>query len=92
MPKPRNMILEYAVSVDLAGYDRTTVGAAVSDFVLLFSNGDISRTQAMRRLGIGYSELLDRMAARKLPLPRVDDAEAERMADILVAFLGAGAR
>jgi hypothetical protein len=91
MPEPWD-VLEYAGGAHLAGHGRTTVGVAAPDDVLLFSNGDISRTQAMRRLGIGYSELLDRTAVRKLPLPRVGNAEAERMADTLVALLEAGAR
>lgn len=91
MPKSRN-ISEYATRVDLAWHGRTMVEAAVPDYLLLFSNGDFSQTQAMRRLGIGYSELLDRMATRKLPLPRVGDAEAERMADTLVALVEANAR
>jgi len=90
MPRPRD-VLEYANDTRLTGHGRTTFEVAVPDYVLLFSNGDISRTQAMRRLEIGYSELLDRIAARKLPLPRVSDAEAERMADTLVALLETGA-
>lgn len=91
MPRPRD-VLEYVSGIHLAGHGGTTVEVAVPDHVLLFSNGDISRTQAMRRLGIGYSELLDRTAARELPLPRVSDAEAEEMADTLVALLEASAR
>ena len=91
MPNPRET-LEYYSGIHLSGHGRTPVGVAAPDHVLLFSNGDISRTQAMRRLGIGYSELLDRIAARKLPLPRVGDAQAEKMADTLVALLEASAR
>ena len=53
-----------------------------------FSKGEISRAQAMRSLGTGYSELLDRTAARELALPRVDDAAAEGMADVLTILLG----
>lgn len=86
MPKPRN-VLGFVSGAHLSGHGGTTVEVAVPDHVLLFSNGGISRTQAMRRLGIGYSELLDRTAARELPLPRVCDVEAERMADTLVALL-----
>nr|WP_294555518.1 hypothetical protein [uncultured Rhodopila sp.] len=64
----------------------------VADHVLRFSNGEISRAQAMRSLGIGYSELLDRVAERRLPLPRVDDSQAEAMASMLATLLETAAR
>lgn len=57
------------------------------DPVLLFSQGGNSRKQAMRQLGISYSELLDFVADRSLPLPRVSDEETDRMADMMVALL-----
>jgi hypothetical protein len=57
------------------------------DPVLLFSQGEISRKQAMRQLGITYGELLDFVADRSLPLPRVSDEETDRMADMMVALL-----
>lgn len=57
------------------------------DHVLLFSGGIISRTLAIRALGIGYSELLEQIATRNLPLPRVSEAEADRMAATLMTFL-----
>ena len=66
--------------------------AAGSDPVLLFSQGAISRKQAMRRLGIEYGELLDRVAYRSLPLPRVSDEEADRMAGVVVALMDLHAR
>ncbi len=61
--------------------------AAGSDPVLLFSQGVISRKQAMRQLGITYGELLDRVADRGLPLPRLSDAETDAMADVFVALM-----
>ena len=64
-----------------------TERAAGSDHVLLFSQGVISRKQAMRHLGISYGELLDRVADRSLPLPRVSEDEANRMADVVVALM-----
>jgi hypothetical protein len=46
-----------------------------------FSEGRISRHQAMHRLGdICYIELLDRIAAAGLTLPQVSEAEAKRTA------------
>lgn len=89
MTKPQDL-MHFVGGAYAAGRSGMTVEVAAADYALLFSNGDISRTQAMRRLGIGYSELLDRTAARNLPLPRVNDGEAERMADTLVALLDAG--
>jgi len=61
--------------------------ATWSDPVLLFSQGVISRKQAMRQLGITYGELLDRVAERSLPLPRLSDPETNAMADVFVAFM-----
>ncbi len=58
-----------------------------SDPVLLFSLGVISRKQAMRQLGVTYGELLDRVADRGLPLPRLSDAETDAMADVFVALM-----
>ena len=66
--------------------------ATGSDPVLLFSQGVISRKQAMRQLGIEYGELLDRVADRSLPLPRVSEEEADRMADVVVALMDLHAR
>lgn len=62
-------------------------GTPSADHVLRFSNGETSRAQAMRALGISYSELLDLVAERRLPLPRVDDAEAEAMASMVLSLL-----
>ena len=87
MRRPRD-VLEFVGVVPPAASIGAAAKVAVADHVLLFSRGEISRAQAMRSLGIGYSELLDRIAARNLPLPRVDDAEADRMTDMLVALLG----
>lgn len=86
MRRPRD-VLKYASAVLPTSPSSAATKIAVADQVLLFSRGEISRAQAMRSLGIGYSELLDRIAVRELPLPRVDDAEADRMADMLVALL-----
>lgn len=66
----------------------TVAGPATgSDPVLLFSRGVTSRKQAMRQLGITYGELLDRVADRGLPLPRLSDAETDAMADVFVALM-----
>ena len=67
-------------------------GQAAVDPVLLFSQGVISRKQAMRQLGIEYGELLDRVADRSLPLPRLGDAETDAMADVFVALMEQHAR
>jgi hypothetical protein len=52
--------------------------------VLEFSHGDIMRQQAMRALGVNDSELLDRLSKRALPLPRVSEKDAGRMAGMMV--------
>ena len=70
--------------------DEDMVGAVPtigSDLVLLFSQGVISRKQAMRQLGIEYSELLDLVADRSLPLPRLSDEETDRMVNLIVALM-----
>ena len=70
--------------------DEDVVGAGPaigSDLVLLFSQGVISRKQAMRQLGIEYGELLDLVADRSLPLPRLSDEATDRMADLIVALM-----
>lgn len=54
----------------------------LGDPVVLFSRGEIGRKEAMRLLGdIGYSELLERIADRGLPLPRLPREEAERQSE-----------
>ena len=87
MRRPRD-VLEFVSLVPSRPSVSATIKTAAADYVLLFSKGEISRAHAMRSLGIGYSELLDRIAARELTLPRVDDAVAERMADVLTTLLG----
>lgn len=57
-----------------------------------FSRGEIGREVAMTMLSIDYRALLDRMAERELSLHRLPDAQAERMADGMVAFLTATGR
>jgi hypothetical protein len=51
------------------------------DILRKFADGEISRRQAMHMLGVGYSEMLDMMAAMGLELPQVSDDEAKRMAN-----------
>jgi hypothetical protein len=63
-----------------------TQGAAGDDIIVAFTTGSISRQQAMRKLGVGYAELLDEVSRRHLPLPRVGDIEAERMAGVIAAL------
>lgn len=85
MPGPQRVSEFVAVgraSPAIASAERS----AAPDHVLLFSNGQISRKQAMRLLGVSYGELLDRLSGRELPLPRVTDEEANRMADLIVAL------
>lgn len=58
------------------------------DPVLRFSRGEVSRQRAMRDLGdISYGELLERLAKRRLPLPRLpqeqEDAMVERLEELL---------
>src|SRR3954451_528445 len=60
---------------------------AEPDVVAGFSAGDISCKQATRALGITYGELLDRTSERGLPLPRVSEDVADRMADTVVQLL-----
>ncbi len=57
------------------------------DEVALFSAGVISRQTAMRALGVSYGELLDLIAERGLPLPRVSDEVADRMAGTIVMLV-----
>ena len=66
--------------------------ASTPDHLLLFSNGEISRKQAMRHLEVSYSELLDRLANRELPLPRVSAEQAEAMANLIVSLTAGLAR
>ena len=63
-----------------------------ADPVARFSRGEIGRRQAQHELGdIGYSELLDRIAERGLPLPQLPPEEIERMArDFLEVLAKAG--
>jgi hypothetical protein len=66
--------------------------AIAPDHLLLFSKGEVSRQQAMRRLGVGYGELLDLLADRRLPLPRVSAEEATSMAALIVSLTDKSAR
>ena len=52
-----------------------------------FSRGLISRQKAMHKLGADYSELLDMLAERRLPIPKLSDEEVRREAEKMVAFL-----
>lgn len=87
-----NDTVEFVVSHEAGEGSVGSGQAPASDPVLLFSQGVISRKQAMRQLGITYSELLDRVADRSLPLPRVSEEEADRMADVVVALMDLHAR
>ncbi len=66
--------------------------AVAPDHLLLFSKGEVSRQQAMRRLDISYGELLDLLADRRLPLPRVSAEEAASMAALIVSLTDKSAR
>lgn len=59
----------------------------IGDPVLAFSRGEIGRQRAMDALGIGYGELLDRMAERRLPLPQLPKVELDRMAAVMLDVL-----
>jgi hypothetical protein len=85
-------VLEYAGDLPSRSAAPKAGQVAAPDAVVLFANGDISRTQAMRRLGIGYGELLDQLVARGLALPRVDDVEAERMSGMLIELMDGATR
>lgn len=65
------------------------VDREVDDLAVLqaFSRGEISRRQAMRKLDISYSELLDRIAQKGLGLPRVSREEAKRMGHVMDKIL-----
>lgn len=68
-------------------------GAGAEDAVLRFSRGEISRKRAMALLGdISYSELLDRLAAQGLALPRMPAAELERMTQDVERLLAQAGR
>jgi hypothetical protein len=55
-----------------------------SDSVGLYSQGEISSAEAMRRLRlINYAQLLDAVADRGLTQPRLSSAEIERQASLL---------
>lgn len=60
----------------LTGYEQETS----ADPLLDFSRGRVGRKEAMRRLGLTYFELLDRLAERALPLPALPEKEIEQMA------------
>lgn len=63
-------------------HERTSERSHADDPVARFSRGEISRKDAMRLLGdISYSELLDRIADRKLPLPRLPEADAKQQSE-----------
>jgi hypothetical protein len=68
------------------------IAGSAGDEVALFSAGVISRQAAMRALKVSYGELLDIVAARSLPLPRVSDPVAERMAEVVARSLDDAAR
>ena len=91
MPEAHEAV-EYTASHGAEEWPAGAGQAAGSDPVLQFSQGVISRKQAMRALGIEYGELLDRVAARSLPLPRLSDQETDRMADVMVALMDLHAR
>jgi hypothetical protein len=58
------------------------------DPLIRFSRGEISRQRAMRELGdITYGELLDRIAERRLPLPRLPPEREGAMIDRMDALL-----
>lgn len=59
----------------------------IGDPLLSFSRGEIGRQRAMDALGIGYGELLDRLAERRLPLPQLPKAELDRMAAVMLEVL-----
>lgn len=52
-----------------------------------FSEGRVSRHKAMRKLDVDYSELLDMLRQRNLPVPELSDDEAASGARKTVAFL-----
>lgn len=67
-------------------------GRDTGDALLAFSQGEIGRQRAMDALGIGYGELLDRLAERRLPLPQLPRAEVDRMADVMIELLDQAGR
>lgn len=67
-------------------------GRDTGDALLAFSRGEIGRQRAMDALGIGYGELLDRLAERRLPLPQLPEAEVERMAGVMLDVLDQAGR
>jgi hypothetical protein len=72
---------------------RANRNAASTDPVLSFSQGEISRRQAMRALGdIDYGELIDLLSRRGLKLPELPPEEIDRMAKGLNKLLDAAGR
>ena len=63
-------------------------GHDAGDVLLAFSSGALSRQRAMDALGVGYGDLLDQLAERHLHLPRLPDAEVQRMAAKMLELLG----
>lgn len=61
--------------------------SSADDPVARFARGEMGRREAMRALGIGYGALIDRLAARGLPLPELPAAEIERMAGTVADLL-----
>jgi hypothetical protein len=60
---------------------------AADDVLARFARGEISRKKAMAELDVDYGELIEMMADRNLALPRVTEAEADRMADTVLRLL-----
>jgi hypothetical protein len=64
----------------------------LTDPIVRFVRGEISRRQAMAELGdISYGALSDKVANRGLALPTLPDDELDRMAEDLIRLLDAPA-
>jgi prevent-host-death family protein len=72
----------------------TLANSTERDFLIAYSRGEISRSEAMVGIGIDPSEtaaFAARMNAERIPWPKVDRQQAEKEADELLEAVG-GAR
>ena len=61
--------------------------AVIDHVVYAFSQGVVGRQSAMDLLGVGYSQLLDQLAIRQLPLLQLPRAEVERMVGVMLRLI-----
>ncbi|MCK9908188.1 type II toxin-antitoxin system Phd/YefM family antitoxin [Microbacteriaceae bacterium K1510] len=69
----------------------TLANSAARDFLITYSRGEISRSEAMIGIGLDPSDTATfaaRMNAERIPWPKVDRQQAEKEADELLEAVG----